>query len=251
MRKLFTLAVVLLCVVSAQAAELTVADVLAKNAEAKGGLDKIKALKSAKFTGKLQMGGMELPFTMTSARPEKLRVEFTVQGMTGVQAYDGTMGWAVMPFMGKKDPEPMTDDMLKQIKEQADFDGPLVDAEKKGNKIELLGKEKIEGTDAYKLKVTKKDGTEQNFFLDAESFLEIKVEAKQMVQGQEIEGETVLGNYQEVGGLLFPMSIESKAKGQAKAMMSITWDKIDLDPAVSDDLFAMPKKAAAPPETKQ
>jgi len=251
MRKLFTLAVLLLCVVSAQAADLTVADVLAKNAEAKGGLDKIKALKATKFTGKLNMGGMELPFSITAARPEKLRVEFTVQGMTGVQAYDGTMGWAVMPFMGKKDPEPMTEDMLKEIKEQADFDGPLIDAEKKGNKIELLGKEKLEGTDAYKLKVTKKDGSEQTVFIDAESFLEIKVEAKRKIQGQEMEGETVIGNYQEVGGLLFPMSIESKAKGQQKAMMSITWDKIDLDPAVTDDMFAMPKKAEAAPAKQQ
>ncbi len=250
MRKLFSLALIVFCVVSAQAAVLTVDEILAKNAEAKGGLDKLKALNATKFSGKLNMGGMELPFTITAARPEKIRVEFTVQGMTGIQAFDGTVGWHVMPFMGKKEPEQMTEDMLKELKEQADFDGPFIDYAKKGSKIELVGKDKIEGTDAYKLKVTKKDGSESTVYLDAESFLEIKVEAKRKMQGQEIEGETTLGNYQEVGGLLFPFSIESKAKGAPTPMMSITWDKVDLNPAVSDDLFAMPKKAEAAPAAK-
>jgi outer membrane lipoprotein-sorting protein len=251
MRKLFSLALILLCVVSAQAAELTVDEILAKNAEARGGLDNLKALNSTRFTGKLNMGGMELPFTITSARPEKIRVEFSVQGMTGVQAFDGTVGWHVMPFMGKKEPEQMTDDMVKELREQADFDGPFIDYAKKGTKIELLGKDKIEGTDAYKLKVTKKDGSESTIYLDAESFLEIKVEAKRKMQGQEIEGETTLGNYQEVGGILFPFSIESKAKGSPTPMMTITWDKADLNPAVADDVFTMPKKAeAAAPAAK-
>lgn len=250
MKKVTMLALALLCAFSLSAAEMTVDEILAKNTDAKGGMEKLRALNGARFVGKMSMGPMEAPFTMTKARPEKMRLEFTIQGMTGIQAYDGTTGWMVMPFMGKKDPEAMSGDMLKEVKEQADFDGPFIDYAKKGNKVELLGKEKIEGTDAYKLKLTQKDGSETIVFLDAESFLEIRMESKKMMQGQEIEGETTLGNYQEVGGMLFPFSIENKAKGMPGGQV-ITIEKVELNPTVADDLFAMPKKAEAAPEAKK
>ena len=251
MRKAMILAVAMLCALSVSAADLTVDEILAKNVDAKGGMEKLRALKSARFSGKMQMGGMEAPFTMTKSRPENMRVEFTIQGMTGIQAYDGTTGWMVMPFMGKKDPEAMSGDMLKEVKDQADFDGPFIDYAKKGNKVELLGKEKVEGTDAYKIKLTQKDASETIVYIDAESFLEIKMEAKRKMQGQEIEGETILGNYKEVEGMLFPFSIENKAKGQPGGQ-TITIDKVELNPTLADSLFSMPKKAEAPaPEAKK
>jgi outer membrane lipoprotein-sorting protein len=251
MKKATILALTILWALSVSAADMTVDDLLAKNAEAKGGMVKLRALKSARFTGKMSMGaGMEAPFMMTKARPEKLRIEFTIQGMTGIQAYDGTTGWMVMPFMGKKDPEVLSADMLTDVKEQADFDGPFIDYAKKGNKVELLGKEQVEGTDAYKVKLTMKDASEATVYFDAESFLEIKMEAKRKVQGQEIEGQTVFGNYKEVDGLLFPFSIENKAKGMPGGQ-TITIDKIELNSTVSDDSFSMPKKAEAPAEAKK
>jgi outer membrane lipoprotein-sorting protein len=251
MKRATILALAVLCALSVSAAEMTVDDILAKNTEAKGGIEKLRALKSARFSGKMSMGGgMEAPFTMTKSRPEKMRIEFTIQGMTGIQAYDGTTGWMVMPFLGKKEAEELPADMLKDVKEQADFDGPFIDYAKKGNKVELLGKEKIEGTDAYKVKLTTKDATETTVYIDADTFLEIKMEAKRKMQGQEIEGETILGNYKEVDGLLFPFSIENKAKGMPGGQ-TITIDKVELNPTVADDSFAMPKKAAAPAEVKK
>ena len=250
-KPLFTLALALLCAVSMQAADLTVDDILAKNAEAKGGLDKLRALQSIKFTGKMSLGGgMEAPIAMTKKRPEMMRMDFTVQGLTGTQAYDGAGGWMVMPFMGKKDPEPMSADALKEVKDMADFDGPFIDPAKKGYTVELVGKADVEGTPAYKLKVVR-DGQETMVYLDADSFLEIKSEAKRKVQGQEVEGETIYGNYQEFGGLLFPMSIEMKAKGMP-AGQTITLEKVEINPTIADDTFKMPAKAAAPAaETKQ
>jgi len=250
-RTLFTLAAALLCAFSLQAADLTVDEILAKNAEAKGGMEKIRGLNTVKFSGKMSLGqGMEAPIAMSKKRPEMVRMDFTVQGLTGSQAYDGTTAWMVMPFMGKKDPEQMSGDMLKEIKEQADFDGPFVDYAKKGNKVELLGKADIEGTPAYKLKLTTKDGTDSVVYLDAESFLEIKMESKRKVQGQEIEGETTFGNYQEFGGLLFPMSIEMKAKGMP-AGQTITLEKVEINPSLGDDLFKMPEKKAEAAPAKQ
>lgn len=250
-RSLITLAAALLLSLSAFA-DLTVDEILAKNFEAKGGVEKLKALKSVRMSGKMAMGGgMEAPFSMTKKRPEMMRLDFTIQGMTGSQAYDGSTGWMLMPFLGKKDAEPMSGDMLKEIKEQADFDGPTWDYKTKGHKVELVGKADIEGTPAYKIKLTTKEGNETLLYLDAENFLEIKAEAKRKVQGQEVEGETSFGNYQEVDGLLFPFSIEMKAKG-APAGQTITIDKVELNPTVADDQFKMPaKKAEAAPAVKQ
>lgn len=244
-RNVLALAAALLLSLPAMAADLTVDEILARNIEAKGGKDKLSALKSVRFSGKMALGGgMEAPFTMTKARPQQMRLEFTIQGMTGIQAYDGATGWTVMPFMGKKDPEVMSEEMLKQVKDEADFDGPLMDYAAKGNKVELVGQEDVEGTPAWKLKVTSKEGNETFLLLDADSFLEIKAAAKRKVQGQEVEGETTFGNYQEVDGLLFPHSIEMKAKG-APAGQTITIEKIELNPTLAAEAFTMPKAAAA------
>src|SRR5437868_4276754 len=112
----------------------TADELIEKNVKAHGGAEKMKAMKSVRMTGSMHMGPIEAPFTISKVRPENVRIEFSVQGMTGMQAYDGKTGWAVMPFMGKKDPEKMASDDLDQIKEEADFDGPMVDYKAKGNK---------------------------------------------------------------------------------------------------------------------
>src|ERR1700746_2932550 len=157
----------------------TVDEIIAKNIQARGGMDKLKSVKTIKTTATMTMGpGMEAPGVMVQKRPEMARLEFTIQGLTAVQAYDGSKAWQIMPFMGKKDAELMSGDETKEMEETADLDGPLVDYKAKGNTVELLGKEKIEGTDAYKLKITLKNGDVQTEYIDADSFLEIKEETK-------------------------------------------------------------------------
>src|SRR5687767_5566352 len=145
----------LAALMSSPAAAQTVDEVLASHIKAKGGMEKIKSINSMKVTGKMVMGqGMEAPFTMFGKRPKSTRMEFAFQGMTGIQAYDGKNAWMVMPFMGKKDPEMLAAEETKMMDEQADLDGPLVDSKDKGHTVELVGKEKVEGADVYKLKVT-------------------------------------------------------------------------------------------------
>lgn len=226
----------------------TVDELIAKNLDARGGKAKIQAIQSAKVSGKMTMGpGMEAPFTMEWKRPGSIRFEFTVQGMTGIQAYDGTTGWTVMPFMGKKDPEKVPAEDLKLMEEQADFDGPLVDYASKGHTVELVGKEPIEGTDAYKLKLTKKNGNVSFIYLDAESYLEIKSNSKVTMRGEEHEIEQSLGDYKEVSGVLFPFSQEEKPKG-APAGQVMTIEKIDLNTDEPSDRFKMPEVKPAAPE---
>lgn len=238
-RLLSGLAVAVLIAVPASAQ--TVDELIAKNVQAKGGLQKLKAVQTARMTGMMTVGpGMEAPFVIEFKRPNQMRLDFTLQGMTGTQAYDGKSGWMLMPFSGRKDPEPMPPEALKQFEEQADLDGPLVDYQAKGNKVELAGKEKIEGSDAYKLKVTLKNGDIRYIYLDADQYLEIKVEGKTTVRGTEIENTTSIGDYKEVGGLMFPHAMESAQKGSTQSQ-KITIQKIELNVPIDDARFKMPE----------
>ena len=242
MIKKFVLALCATAILGVPAFAQTADELIDKNIKAHGGAEKMKALKTVRMTGKMKFGPIEAPFTISKARPENVRIEFTVQGMTGAQAYDGKTGWAVMPFMGKKDPEKMSEDQVKDIKEEADFDGPMVDYKAKGNKVEYLGKADVQGTPAYKMKVTTKDGNEQIVYLDADSYLEIKAEGKRKIQGQETETETSIGNYKEVEGMFFAMQVESKIKGKEEMGSQVfTIDKIELNPKIDSATFTMPE----------
>ncbi len=226
---------------AAEAAAPTVDSLIAKNVEARGGLDKMKAVQSMRMTGKMMMGGMELPVVIEMKRPANSRIEFTFQGMSGVQAYDGKSGWTIAPG-GPKDPEPMSAEELKDAEEQSDMDGPLVDYKSKGNKVELVGKEKVEGSDAWKLKVTLKSGDVRYTYLDADTYLEIKGESKRTIRGSEAEIETTIGDYKEVEGLLIPFSIQAGAKGTDQKQ-NIVIEKVELNPTLDVARFKMPAPA--------
>ncbi|HXJ89803.1 MAG TPA: outer membrane lipoprotein-sorting protein [Candidatus Binatia bacterium] len=229
----------------------SVDEIMAKYVQARGGADKLKSVQSIKTTATMTMGpGMELPGTVIQKRPKFARLEFSAQGLTAVQAYDGQNAWQIMPFMGKKDPELMAADEAKETEEMADVDGPLVDYKSKGHQLELLGKEKVEGTDAYKLKLTLKNGDVQTIYLDADSFLEIKEVTKRTVRGTDQEVEAAIGDYKEVNGMMFPFAIENAVKGSDQKQ-KITITKIELNVPVDDSVFKMPAaapKAEAPKE---
>ncbi|HUO83469.1 MAG TPA: hypothetical protein VM534_00010 [Thermoanaerobaculia bacterium] len=218
----------------------TVDQIIAKNFEAKGGLDKLRAVESMKLTGSMTMGPMEAPFTLLSKRPSMLRIDFTIQGMTGTQGFDGTTAWSLMPFMGKTDPEIMPEAMAKDFRQQADFDGPLVDWKDKGHQVELVGEEELEGTPVYKLKLTLKEGDETMLYLDKDSYLEIKSTSKRTVNDQELQFETSLGDYKEVGGILVPHSIESGAAGTPMRQV-ISIESVELNPSIDGASFSMPE----------
>ena len=243
----------------------TLEEVLESHYEAIGGTDAWASVDSVRFEGTMSMGpGMEAPFSMTMKRPGNIRLEFSFQGMTGIQASDGTTAWMVMPFMGNNDPEEMPDEQAEQLNEQADIEGPLFDWADKGHTLELLGSEKMEGTDVYKLKLTRKNGKVRYQYLDTDYFMIIKQEGKTVVQGQEMDIETAIGDYKEVcletstlvddeqpcegDVLVLPYSIESKPKG-APAGQAITIETVTVNSEVEDGYFAMPPKPE-PAETE-
>jgi hypothetical protein len=229
----------------------TADEVLEKNLKAMGGKDKIKALQSMRISGTMKMGPMEAPFTITKARPSNSRLDFTIQGMTGSQAYDGTTGWSLIPFGGNKDPQKMTDDEVKDIRADADFDGPTFDYKAKGNKVEYVGKEDVEGTPTYKLHVTTKDGKESNDYFDAETYLMIRSDGMRNIQGQQLEVVTTYGDYKTVEGLTIAHSMENKVKGkESMGGQALNIEKIEMNPKIDKAMFAMPAPAAKPEEKK-
>ena len=226
------------------ASDLKLEDVLNDYYEAKGGLEVIKGIKTMHAKGKMSMGPMEVPLEISAKRPGKVHVSFEVQGMKGIQAFDGEKGWSVMPFMGKPDPEEMADDQLKQIQEQADMDGVLVDYEEKGHKVELVGTSEIEGTPVIELKVTKKNGDVMEYFLDEEYKLEVMVRAQTTMMGQEMITESFTSGYQEIGDTVVPMQTTVKMNGNVA--QSLTFETMEFNVDIDDALFTMPAKAEKP-----
>jgi hypothetical protein len=228
--------------VAMPAAAQTADDIIAKNNDAKGGLARQKAVKSVRMTGRMTVGpGIEAPIVLEMKRPKSMRIDIAIQGMTITQAYDGSVGWMLNPLSGRADPEPLPSELMHSVEEQADMDGPLIDYKAKGHTVELLGKEKAEGTECYKLKVTLKNGDVRTFFFDAESYLEIKVERRTMVRGTEQLGDTIVGDWKEVGGILMAHSVDSGQPG-GPMRQKMTIDKIELDVPVDDARFTMPVK---------
>ena len=218
----------------------TVDDIVKKSIEARGGYDKIKSINTYKMTGKVMAQGMEMPIIMIKKRPNLTRMDISMQGQTMVQAYDGETAWMINPFMGDPTPQTMPETQAKSMKEDADFDGQLVDYKKKGHKVELMGKEDMEGTEVYKLKLSLKNGDIQYIYLDSEYYLPLKSTAKIKRGEAEIESVSYLSDYKDVSGLMIPFSIEQKMNGNIAAQITI--EKVETNVAVPDSLFKMPEK---------
>jgi hypothetical protein len=225
----------------------TADELVAKNIQARGGLEKIKAIQSRRMTGSFDASGFKAVVGSESKRPNLLRQTFAVQSMTQVQAYDGASAWQISPFGGKKDPELMGEDDSRTLIEEADFDGPLVDAAAKGNSVEYLGHDQVDGDDAYKLKVTLKNGDIFYYYLEPDTYLEIQIERQVFIRGSVRESVTLLGSYKPVNGVMYPFSIESGAKNDPDGRGKITLQKIEANVAIDDKSFKMPSAPAGAP----
>jgi hypothetical protein len=219
----------------------TLDELVAKNIEAKGGADALRALQSLRLTGKMrvQQGQIQLAYNQTKKRPGEVRTEATIQGMTAVDAYDGKEGWRISPFGGRKDPEKMSADDAKPLTEDAEMDGPLVDWKAKQSTVDYLGTEDVDGTLAYKFKVVRKNGDVSFVYLDPDHFLEIRILTQRTRHGAQEEVETDLGDYEKIGGVFVPFSIETGRKGDPDKQKVII-EKGEANVPVDDAMFHFP-----------
>lgn len=224
----------------------TAEELIAKNVAAKGGMANIKSITSMRMMGKLEVQGLVILLGSDQKPDFMVRQAATVQGMTQIQAYDGSEGWQINPFSGRRDPERMGDDDTRDLAETSDFYGPLIDYQQKGSKAEYIGHATVDGDDALLLKLTLKNGDVINYYLDPDTFLEIRTERLMFVRGSVRETYQNLGSYKKVNGVYFPFAIESGSPRSASGATKITVTKIEVNIPLPDSEFKMPAAATAP-----
>ena len=262
--------------VPAPKADLSATEVLAKNVAARGGLQSWKSVQTMTMEGKMAAGGnqratvavpgrgagvvaprpaqeAELPFLMELKRSRKSRIELKFNGQTAIQVYDGANGWKLRPYLNRLQVENYTPDELKLASTQADLDGPLVDAATNGARVEMESMEKVEGRDTYKLKLTQKNGTSTHVWIDAQTFLEAKIEGQpRRLDGTMHPVEVYYRDYRPVSGLQVPFVLETrvvsvaplakgaKVSGPTYSPEKITIEKVVVNPKLDDSLFSKP-----------
>jgi hypothetical protein len=240
------LAALLLSCAAVPAAAQDPQSLLAKNLEARGGAAALAAIRNVSFEGRtIFPGDFEVTYKEWRARAGASaadRVDFGLQGLDIIQAYDGRGGaWKVNPLQGRKDPEKMSADEARQLADGALIEGPLLAARANGSRVDYLGRDDFDGTLAYKLKVTQKDGDEFTYWLDPDTFLEIKVDESRRIRGAEQTTETELGDYEKIAGVYFPMSVESWPQGQSNQRQRTIIAAGAANTNVPDSFFAEPR----------
>jgi outer membrane lipoprotein-sorting protein len=217
----------------------TADEIVARNLQAKGGADRLKALTSLKMSGRITLQGRELPITIYTKRPNFSRQEMVLPEGRIVQAFDGTSAWVINPMMGPA-PQQLPPAASEMMKNSSEFDSALVDYKSKGNTIDLIGTEKVDDTDVYHLKLTKKGGQVQHYYLNTKTGLEVKM-------SQEMDGpmgkqtfQTELSDYQPLEGIMMPRTVKQSLG--TDTVVQIKLDKIELNSIPDDELFRMPKK---------
>lgn len=200
------------------------------------GQEKLAEVKTITVYGKIIQIGTEFSFVQRMKNPNKFMLEADIQGQKMIQAFDGENGWMIIPWISP-DIQDLTGIQLKQAKEQTNIEGDLYNWEEKGHQAEYLGTEDVEGTETYKIKLTKKEGDEIFYFIDSESYVILKETRKMTVQENEIEIESFPGNYEMINGIAFPMSIKTSTMGQET---EILFDSVKIDLELDDSIFIRP-----------
>jgi hypothetical protein len=227
----------------ARAAAPTADEIIAKNVEARGGADKLRALATLKRTGHLVIPGLRAELTVTEWKTEggKYRQDVTLQGLTAIQAFDGQDAWQVQPFEGRKDPYRMSADEAKGFRLAADIAGPFVDYRAKGHRVEYLGLEDVDGTPAHKLRVALQWGDEATYWIDPDTWMVIRELDRSLIRGAEQLAETDYGEYQKVAGVWVPMAEAQGAKGSEPAQrQKFVYDAAEANGPAPASTFAFP-----------
>jgi hypothetical protein len=262
----------------ATAARLSAAQVVEKHLSARGGLRAWRAVQALSLSGKMDAGTgdsvarsmrvargpgaatqkarreiaagtrkaepekqVQLPFTLTRQRPDRSRLEIEFAGKTAVQVFDGTNGWKLRPYLNRNDVEPFTPQEARTEAENAGLDDPLIDHAAQGTKVELAGVEPVEGHDAYKLKLTSKAGVVRHVWVDAKTFLDVKVEGvPRRMDGKRHGVWVVQRDFRSVHGLKIPFVRETIVEGYPQTH-KIVLDRVAVNPKLDAATFAKPK----------
>lgn len=241
------LSVTLLLFLPLAAAAQTADEIVKKALDARGGVDRLKAIQTERVTGRITFSrDAEGTFVLELKRPLKMHLEISIDGQKVIRVYDGkSSGWMINPLAETKGVQPLSSEDLKHISDESDFDGPLVDYKAKGNQIELVGKENLDDKPVYRLKVMNKNGDIRFYFFDASSFLLLKWEGTRKTGDQELPWESFFSEFHEVQGLKYPFRIDQGSPG-TEIKQTLTAEKFEIDPHIDDSRFAKPSLPDAP-----
>jgi len=263
---------------AAAQSHLTAAQVVEKNIAARGGLQAWRGVQTMSWSGKMDAGSgdslersrryaqtqghlsptsrmdhqkgataeksesqVQLPFKYEMKRPRKSRMEIEFAGKTAVQVYDGTNGWKLRPYLNRNDVEPFTADESKAEATKAGIDGYLIDYAAKGTKVDLNGTEKVEGRDAYKLKITQKNGDVQYVWVDAQTFLDVKVSGTpRRMDGKMHNVAVYQRDFRNVQGVMVPFVMETAVEGYRETHKTVL-ETVAVNPKLDDSLFLKPQ----------
>jgi outer membrane lipoprotein-sorting protein len=200
------------------------------------GQENLLKVKTLHAKGKAMQMGMEFPFEMMNKRPDKLKTVVEVQGSQIIQVHDGESVWAINPMSGSSEPIDVTGPEADALIENADMDGQLWNWKEKGHQLELEGTEEVDDIEMYVLKLTKKNGNIDHYYLDPESYLVPKMKSKVIMEGSEMEVEVIMSNFQEVNGYIMPFTVEQRMNGQS--LVTIMFDEVKMDTEMDDAVFA-------------
>src|SRR5437762_236127 len=225
----------LLAFVSLSTQAQTADEVIQKYAKAMGGLDNFNKVKTAKMSGTVSAQGMDLPVTIQIINGKAMRSDVEVMGQSVTTSYKDGKGWKINPFAGAATATDATAPELSDMKTQSSLASQLMDYKARGCKVELQGQEDVSGTKAYKIKLTEADNKETTYYVDATSFMAVKVVGKRNLMGQDMEIETYLNDPKEFGGVKFNTAIVQKSGGQT--FQEIHFDKVELNVPVDEKIF--------------
>lgn len=209
----------------------TAEEIVAKNVAAMGGMDKLKSLNSVKMEGSLSTQGMDIPITLTKLKDKGLRFDIEVMGTSNYQLANSSKGFVFMPVMGHAEPQEMSATEYASAKDQMNMVGTLASYKENGSKIEYLGAEDVNGSPAYKIKLTKANGDVVNYYVDQKTSFVVKSSSKREANGEMMDMETGYKDYkQNDQGFWFPYS-QSTMNGD------ISFSKISTNIAVDEKIF--------------
>lgn len=241
----------------APASKMTASQIVDRNVAARGGLEAWRSVGTLTLSGRMEAGGTknsELPFVMQMKRPYKNRLEIHFQDQPAVQVYNGEQGWKVRPFLGRNEVEPFTPAEARAAAGWQELDGPLVDYARKGTRVELLGTETVEGQSTYKLKMTMKNGEIRNVWVDAASFLELKIDGEPRKMDGKLRNVIIYyRDYKAENGLMMPHVMETVVEGDKQPQKShkLTIEHVMVNPTIEDTLFAKPQLTVAKASSQQ
>jgi len=225
----------------------TADDVIGAYLKARGGVDKVKAVRTERVTASVTLQpGADAVLVYERKRPLKMHMEIKLNGESFVRVYDGkSAGWVYNPFVPNAAIVPMTPEEIRGAADESDLDGPFVDYKAKGNELEYLGTEQIDGKPARKLKLTAKSGEISYCFFDPATGLILRIQSTRKIKDQDVPWETIFRDFREVEGLKYPFLVESGPAGSDQAQ-KIAATKIEINIPIADARFEKPVAPPAP-----